>query len=273
MTAVSGATPTSMTTGAASIPVSLAAGQEADVTVTVAPLGEITGSIKGYVWREGYLTADPTDKVEDPNFSTLVGMIRMEYRATNSTDPWTALPSALTVPQDNNQNDLNQIDFSLGGLPPGDYEFRVVPTDPNFPYKLDAIDPAELDVVFPGTGVYAMTNGATNAIGELALERKPVALDVNLFSALGVPLPADFDVKMKVFKLDGVEVQIGPDNQPGTGLWPLDGSNGNNPDLALQPGTYTLEFFDHDDADGEQVDQVYRRRSRSRLALMAFRSM
>ncbi|HSH11355.1 MAG TPA: hypothetical protein VLA10_06175, partial [Ilumatobacter sp.] len=231
---------TSATTGSADIDIALAAGQEAAVTVTVEPLGEITGSIKGYVWR--------SENIETQGLGLLIADITVEYQLAGSD--WSAPGTAeLTKLSD------DEIGFSVGDEPEGSYEFRVRAANPStFPYRVATGD--VLDVVLPPTAPYPMTNAVTNPIGTLRLELKPAQLAVHLFSKQAVPLlPAEFDVTMKVFRSDGV--QIGPDNTPGTGAWPLDGSGGVNPGLLLQPGSYRLELSDRDPLDLDQADQVY----------------
>jgi hypothetical protein len=258
--------------GASAISVGLQAGDEVDVVVEVAPLGQITGSIKGYVWRR------PSDHQEVAGFDQVTGIEvqarRVEYDpitlarlAPGDEAAWFDLPAPTDTLRPNSA--ANSIDFSLSSVQPGSYEFRVIADPIETAYRIGTVSPSGaqlLDVVFPspaigngaeltdGTVVYAMRNSETVPIGgPLELELEPSTLELKVWnsytgSGSGIPLTG---AQMRVYRIsDGPggpaippppEFAVGP---PST-LWTLTdaGVDGVNT-IRLQPDTYRFEIFD-----------------------------
>ena len=263
-------------TGASQIPIDVQAGETVAVQVTMDPLGQISGSIKGYVWRL------PGDHQPVIGFDQVTGLEvqarRVDYdpgtlqrlAPANEAD-WFALPPP-TAGLTPNQTD-NSIDFALSSVAPGSYEFRVIATtNPvETAYQLGPVSPAGvqlLDVEFPapsfgngaalvdGTVVYAMRNGETIPIGgPLGLVLEPSTLDLRVWNSYnsntgsGVALAG---AQMRVYRISdgrailpsGLPAAIGAD--PATTLWTLTDAAST---IRLQPDTYRLEIVDRASGD------------------------
>ncbi len=273
---VSGVIPPLM--GAIQIPVDVQAGEDVDVRVALDPLGQIAGSIKGYVWRL------PSDHQEVNGFDQVTG-IKVQARpvdynpatlqrlAPGDEAAWFDLPAPTDALTPN--SGANSIDFRLSSVLPGSYEFRVVATtNPvETAYQLGAASPSGaplLDVEFPapgpgdgavlvdGTRVYAMRNGETIQIpGPMGLVLEPSTLDLRVWNSFnngngsGVPLAG---AQMQVYRISdgrailpsGLPAPVGAD--PTTTLWTLTDAITT---IRLQPDTYRFEIVDRASGDDE----------------------
>jgi uncharacterized repeat protein (TIGR01451 family) len=231
--------------GAGVISPGLVAGEDIDVTVSVAPLGSLSGTVEGYSWTPGDLDAGDFGDLSQlevyarrVEFTTTVGAPDT-HQFASATD-WVLLEQP------------TPLDFTYSEIP-GFYEFKVSHPD----YRAAFTSPTGEIALDTGEQLFEMKNSENRPIpGVFGLQLLPADLAVNLWSAFNDPVLPDAALEngaqMRVTLLPNTV--IGQNNLPdpnlNTQLWNLSDAASTQ---QLQPGTYRLEIFQR--VNG--VDQAY----------------